>query len=60
MIKNAKLSEELLNQKITSNHFESEHSESDTYLAFDFGLFQTKKSDIKPESLPVLHMLDEG
>jgi len=58
IIKNAKLSEELLNQKLVTNHFESE--ENETYLALDFGLFQTKKSDTTPESLSVLSMLNEG
>ena len=58
IVKSPKLSEELLNLKISSNHFENECG-SETYLAFNFDLFHTK-NESKAESLPNLRMLDEG
>ena len=68
MVKSPKLAEELLNQKISTNHFENDcesvtsATTAATFLAFDFGLFQNKNesSRMKAESLPILQMLDEG
>ena len=59
IVKSPKLSEELLNQKISTNHFENDCESSETHLALDFGLFHTK-NESTAESLPNLRMLDEG
>ena len=60
IVKCPKLSEELLNQKISTNHFENDcESRETTHLALDFGLFHTK-NESTAESLPNLRMLDEG
>ena len=60
IVKCPKLSEELLNQKISTNHFENDcESRETTHLALDFGLFHTK-NESTAESLPNLQMLDEG
>ena len=60
IVKCPKLSEELLNQKISTNHFENDcENRETTHLALDFGLFHTK-NESTAESLPNLRMLDEG
>ena len=62
LIISPKTAEELLNQKVTSNHYASDEGQKtseETHLAFDFSLFRTRNL-YQAESLPVELMLKEG
>ena len=60
LIISPKTAEELLNQKVTSNHYAEEgQNTTDAHLAFDFGLFRARNL-YQAESLPMELMLKEG